>query len=358
MTTKNTENKISNKEALELKKTRKCSICKKEGHDKRKCDSNNIPLPPSSEANTNKDIPINKELTKKIENSNKNIITIKDIKKQKYSEPKCKWDSNIEDEIKMYIRSSLSKTNNNIFENISEYFQTFYDRPCNNMNTLKKRTRNELGFMWEHFCLMYLRAKGYGECWLISEVPSDILEKLNLSRMDMGIDIVIKHDNGFFAVQAKWRTNKHKSLTISLTWNKLSTFYALCARSGPWLKFIVMTNCDFVRRQGRKNKMDQTIAKGSFLSCKRDIWNDMCGFKGYTTNTNIFMIQDTKQENTDKLLQETKQENTDKLLQEIKQENTDKPLNQMKKENIKQTLQEIQRLQRSAFLDKIFPSYI
>ena len=336
MSSKNTENKIS-------KKIRKCSICKKEGHDKRKCDSNNIPLPPS-ETNTNKDIPINKELTKKIENSNKNIITIKDIKKQKYSEPKCKWDSKIEDEIKMYIRSSLSKTGNNIFENISEYFQTFYDRPCNNMNTLKKRTRNELGFIWEHFCLMYLKAKGYGECWLISEVPTEILEKLNLSRMDMGIDIVIKHHNGFFAVQAKWRTNKNKKLTMSLTWNKLSTFYALCARSGPWLKFIVMTNCDFVRRQGRKNKMDQTIAKGSFLSCKRDIWNNMCGFKANTLDTNISTIQ----ENTE--------DNTNKKLQEINQENTDKKLDEIIKENTKQTLQERQRMQRSLFLDKMFPS--
>ena len=342
MTTKNTENKISNKEPLELKKTRKCSICKKEGHDKRKCDTNNIPLPPS-ETNTNKDIPINKELTKKIENSNKNIITIKDIKKQKYTEPKCKWDSKIEDEIKKYISSSLSKSDN-IFENISEYFQAFYDRPCNNMISLKKRTRNELGFIWEHFCLMYLRAKGYGECWLISEVPSDILEKLNLSRMDMGIDIVIKHDNGFFAVQAKWRTNKNKKLTMSLTWNKLSTFYALCARSGPWLKFIVMTNCDFVRRQGRKNKMDQTIAKGSFLSCKRDIWNNMCGFKANTLDTNISTIQ----ENTE--------DNTNKKLQEINQENTDKKLDEIIKENTKQTLQERQRMQRSLFLDKMFPS--
>ena len=150
------------------------------------------------------------------------------------------------------------------------------------MTTLKKRTKNESGFVWEHFCLMYLKSKGYGECWLISEVPVDILDKLNLSRMDMGIDIIIKHDNGFFAVQAKWRSNKNKKSKISLTWNKLSTFYALCARTGPWLKYIVITNCDFVRRQGKKFKMDQTIAKGSFLSCKRDTWINMCGMKeGY-----------------------------------------------------------------------------
>jgi hypothetical protein len=53
MTTKNTENKnnisskdeniiisLCNNELHKVKKTRKCSICKKEGHDKRKCESN------------------------------------------------------------------------------------------------------------------------------------------------------------------------------------------------------------------------------------------------------------------------------------------------------------------------------
>ena len=71
MTTKNTENKnnisskdeniisLGNNESHKVKKTRKCSICKKEGHDKRKCESNNIILP--SETNT-KDIPITKEI--------------------------------------------------------------------------------------------------------------------------------------------------------------------------------------------------------------------------------------------------------------------------------------------------------
>ena len=199
----------------------------------------------------------------------KNITSIKDVKKQDYKTPKCIWDSKIETEIQNYIRRSLSQSDTNIFENISGHFQAFYDRYCSNMTQLKKRTKNESGFIWEHFCLMYLKSKGYGECWLIADTPVEILKKLNLSRMDMGIDIVIKHKNGFFAVQAKWRSNKKKASKIALTWNQLSTFYALCARSGPWLKYIVITNCDYVRRQGRKSKMDQTIAKGSCLGGKR-----------------------------------------------------------------------------------------
>ena len=216
-----------------------------------------------------------------------NIVSINDIKHKEYKTPKCQWDPKLEDEIKKYIRSALSKSEGNVFENISDCFQSFYNRPCDNMLELKKRTKNETGFIWEHFCVMYLRAKGYGECWLLADTPQEILDKVGLSRVDMGIDIIIKHKNGYFAVQAKWRSNTRKVSKMSLTWNKLSTFYALCARSGPWLKYIVITNCDYVRRQGKKFKMDQTIAKGSFIGCKRDIWCKMSGSEGNICNNTI-----------------------------------------------------------------------
>ena len=291
------------------------------------------------------------------ESHNKNITSLKDVKKQDYKDPKCKWDSKIEDEIKKYIRMSLSKSDINVYENISDYFQTFYDRSCNNMTTLKKRTKNESGFVWEHFCLMYLKSKGYGECWLISETPTEILEKLNLSRMDMGIDIVIKHQNGFFAVQAKWRSNKNKKSKISLTWNKLSTFYALCARTGPWLKFIVITNCDYVRRQGKKFKMDQTIAKGSFLSCKRNTWINMCGMK----DGNTMIIKEEVKQSCDLLSSVCNATGRSKYFYrdwddiclkqrlEFYEEYEQTPV---------QTLQEKQRMQRSIFLNKMFPTKI
>lgn len=232
-----------------------------------------------------------------------NITTVNDIKRKEYKTPKCQWDPKLEDEIKKYIRSALSKSEGNVFENISDCFQTFYNRPYDNMVELKKRTKNESGFIWEHFCVMYLHAKGYGECWLLADTPQEILDKLGLSRVDMGIDIIIKHDNGYFAVQAKWRSNNRKVSKMSLTWYQLSTFYALCARTGPWLKYIVITNCDYVRRQGKKFKMDQTIAKGSFIGCKRDIWCKMSGSEGNTCN-NTIPIQN---KNNQTLMEQTRQ---------------------------------------------------
>lgn len=288
------------------------------------------------------------------EPTKKNITSIKDVKKREYKTPKCTWDPSIEKEIQTYIRKSLSQSDINIFENISGHFQTFYDRSCTNMTQLKKRTKNESGFIWEHFCLMYLKSKGYGECWLIADTPEEILKKLNLSRIDMGIDIVIKHKNGFFAVQAKWRSNKKKASKISLTWNKLSTFYALCARSGPWLKYIVITNCDYVRRQGRKSKMDQTIAKGSFFGCKRESWIKMAGMEEGKNVGNKLTDTSTK----DKLLNDVcnltgrnkhfySDWNEDNLKQRI--EGFIEYVNETKPE----TLIEKQRRQREDFIKKI-----
>lgn len=227
------------------------------------------------------------------------------------------------------------------------------------MSQLKKRTKNESGFIWEHFCLMYLKSKGYGECWLISDTPEEILKKLNLSRMDMGIDIVIKHKNGFFAVQAKWRSNKKNTSKISLTWNKLSTFYALCARSGHWLKYIVITNCDYVRRQGRKSKMDQTIAKGSFLGCKRESWIKMAGIgEGKSVGNKL-----TDTSTRDKLLNDVcnltgrskefysgwNEDNLKQRIEGVIECTEDKE----DKEDKEESLRERQRKQREWFINKI-----
>lgn len=208
--------------------------------------------------------------------------TLKDVKRADALNRQCKWQEELEGIIRASIRASLSSSSADIFEDLMLRFQAYYDRPLNNMTVLKKCTKQESGQLWEHFCLMYLHAKGYGQAWLIGDLPDEILEELNLTRKDYGIDIVVKHQNGYFAVQAKWRSNPHKKKHISLTWHQLSTFYALCARTGPWLKYIVMTNCDSVRRVGKKWKMDQTIAKAGFKGCKREVWALLAGLgKGH-----------------------------------------------------------------------------
>ena len=45
--------------------------------------------------------------------------------------------------------------------------------------------------------------------------------------------------------------------------NVVSTFYGLCARTGPYYRYIVMTTADYVRRVGHKTlKILLLVGKG------------------------------------------------------------------------------------------------
>lgn len=230
-----------------------------------------------------------------------NIHSISEVKREeRISGTQVKWKQSIEDEIRIAIRAALSSSEtSDIFSKIVEKFEIFYSRPSTNMISLRKSTRHEKGQFFEHFCLMYLQAKNYGEAWLLGDVPDDILEELGLTRKDNGIDIIVKHSNGYFAVQAKWRSNTHKRARIQLGWSKLATFFALAARTGPYLKHIVMTNCHSIKRNGNKNwKMDQTIARAGFEKCSREFWQSMAGLgSGYLLKDEIKSEnQDEKEE--------------------------------------------------------------
>lgn len=214
------------------------------------------------------------------------IVSISDVKRtERQNGTQAKWKPEIENEIKIAIRAAISsaKDTSEIFSKVVERFESFYSRPSANITSLRRSTKQEKGQWWEHFCLMYLKAKKYGTCFLLGDLPEDILEGLGLTRRDNGIDIIVEHENGYFAVQAKWRSNPHKKSRIQLTWTKLATFFALASRTGPFLKHIVMTNCHSIKRNGNKWKMDQTIARAGFEGCSREFWQQMAGLgDGYS----------------------------------------------------------------------------
>ena len=101
----------------------------------------------------------------------------------------------------------------------------------------------------------------------------------------MGIDLVIEDKNGFFsAVQCKYK--KHLSYKKNVvSWKTLSTFYSLCMRSGPWNKYIVITNCDYVRHVGKKTSKDMSLCIGSFRKITKEEWTKMCQISGETVST-------------------------------------------------------------------------
>jgi hypothetical protein len=95
----------------------------------------------------------------------------------------------------------------------------------------------------------------------------------------MGIDIIVSTNNEYYAVQCKYKKHSNRSKNV-LSWNSLSTFYAMCLRTGPWAKYIVMTNCDYTRNQGKKTDKDLSICLKSFQGISKENWLKMCKVQG------------------------------------------------------------------------------
>lgn len=187
---------------------------------------------------------------------------------------------NYQQEITNCIKTSLSKYESNIFEDLCTLFKTSIEKPCNNITELKKRTEKSKGTCFEVFCVMYLKQKGY-ECWMLNDLPDDLRKSFNLGKQDVGIDLIAKKNNFYYPVQCKFRkpTKDFKGRQVHrVTWRDLSTFLSLCIRTGDkqgWKKHIIMTNADYCCWKGKKSEKDFTIGKKTLMNIERTFWYEM-----------------------------------------------------------------------------------
>jgi hypothetical protein len=139
------------------------------------------------------------------------------------------------------------------------------------------------GDVFEDFSVLYLKhVRGYDQVWRLEDVPNHVLGGLGLKRPDMGIDIIAEKNGKYSAVQCKYKKHTTIKPVNILSWKALSTFYALCLRSGPWEKYIVMTNCDYVRHAGKKTPKDLSICLKTFQNTTKEEWTRMCNLEGHT----------------------------------------------------------------------------
>ena len=193
------------------------------------------------------------------------------------------------------------QTPHNLFDEFILECQRWYSLPAHSLTEMRKRNNKKIrGDIFEEFCVLYLKnILNYEKVWRLEDVPDEILIKLSLKRRDMGIDIICE-DNGYYiAVQCKYK--KHvSSRKHSVSWKELSTFYALCLRTGltetnlsqnqdnlnkPWRKYIIMTNCEYVTHMGKKTEKDQSICIGSFRNISKENWIKMCELSGNLLNS-------------------------------------------------------------------------
>ena len=183
-------------------------------------------------------------------------------------------------DLKKQLHTVLLRSPANLFDEFIKECQVWYSKPAHTLTEMRTRDSKKIrGDIFEDFCVLYLKeVKGYQDVWLLEDVPDEILVNLSLKRRDMGIDIIVRHNEEWFAVQCKYKTPTGKKSYI--TWSALSTFYAMCLRTGPWAKYIVMTNCDYTRHQGPKGEKDLSICLASFRSTSSEQWLKMCDIQG------------------------------------------------------------------------------
>jgi hypothetical protein len=164
----------------------------------------------------------------------------------------------------------------NLFDTFLENCHRWYERPAHTLYEIRLRENTKVkGDIFELFCVKFLK-QTYQNVWLLRDTPPEILVSLNIAGRDMGIDLVVQEMSGLFtAVQCKYKRNTTVKRNV-LGWKQLSTFYALCLRSGPWNKYIILTNCEYTRHQGKRTPKDKSICLKSLQNISRDTWLKMC----------------------------------------------------------------------------------
>ena len=185
-------------------------------------------------------------------------------------------------EIAKKLHEIFLRSPTNLWDAFEEECRKFYDAPAHSFVEMRTRDNKKIrGDMFEDFCVEYLRhIQGYDEVWLLEDVPEEILTKLGMQRRDVGIDLVARHKGKYIAVQCKYKKQETAKLKV-VTWKALSTFYALCMRTGPWDKFVVMTNCAYVRHMGKKTPKDLSICLRKLQGVSKEDWLKMCGVTGH-----------------------------------------------------------------------------
>ncbi len=181
----------------------------------------------------------------------------------------------------MDLHAIFLQAPSNLFDAFLVECQKWYEQPAHTFTEMRVRDNKKVrGDVFEEFCVLYLKhVRKFENVWRLENVPDELLTKLSLKRPDVGIDIIAESGGKYYAVQCKYK--KHVSMKKNVvTWKALSTFYALCMRTGPWEKYIVMTNCDYCRHMGKKTVKDVSICLKTLQSITKEQWIEMCEKKG------------------------------------------------------------------------------
>lgn len=158
------------------------------------------------------------------------------------------------------------------FDNVFENFVKEIAYVPVNLKQVKEYTKN-VGDLWEDFSCEYLRKIHNMQVYKLKEVPSDVLKHLKMKRQDVGIDLIAIEDDKYIAIQCKYRKTFK-----ALSWRDVATFDALCMRTGPWHKCIIITTSHNIKREGVTLDKDIFWGKKYFSNLSKYDWMTLGNF--------------------------------------------------------------------------------
>ena len=142
---------------------------------------------------------------------------------------------------------------------------------------LSSLNKKEKGDYFELLTKLYFKINPvysfYDEVWLFNEVPSKVLEYLDLPPQDLGIDLIAKQGNEYHAIQCKYHSDK----TSSVTFKEVSTFISLLESNNKLTQGYICSSADLTSRNFNKLKTKpiNLIMSDSWQLLDEEFFNDV-----------------------------------------------------------------------------------
>ena len=119
---------------------------------------------------------------------------------------------------------------------------------------LKALSKKEMGNVFELLTKLYFTIQPkyafYDAVWLLNEVPSSILEHLELPSHDLGIDLIAQWGDEFHAIQCKY----HSDYNTSVNFKEVATFISLLEGNSKFTQGYICSTADSTSRNLDKVK--------------------------------------------------------------------------------------------------------
>lgn len=153
----------------------------------------------------------------------------------------------------------------------------------------------------------------YDNIWLLEEVPEKVLDEIGLPRQDLGVDLIAQSGDQYHAIQCKYHSDKHQSLT----YKEVSTFLSAIGQCDKITMGYLCSNANVT------SKNYERIKKKPISKILADTWENLSdnffeninsSLKQIPLNLEVFKPRDHQKDALNKAIEYFKKNDRGKLI--------------------------------------------